>query len=76
LCLSFLSGACRAVYVLDATCLWDQLVSEWSVPSLGKVAKPLARLWAKLNPKDAHVAATGEDATQVLLKLLPGTSLD
>jgi len=67
------SGAARALYVLDASDLWSDLISEWSTQSLGKVAKPLARLWAKLNPKEVHLAACGPDTTQVLLKLLPGT---
>jgi hypothetical protein len=68
------SGAARALYILDAGDFWGELITEWSTPSLGKVAKPLARLWAKLNPQGAHVAALGVDTTHLLLKLLPGTS--
>jgi hypothetical protein len=66
------SGACRALYILDASDFWAELGGEQGAPALGKVSKPLARLWAKLNAHAAHLAALGPDATSLALKLLPG----
>ena len=63
---------CRALYVFDYSAFAADWPAEFATPHLGRCAKPLARLFAKLNPEAAHVAAAGGDACALLLKLLPG----
>jgi G3E family GTPase len=62
----------RCLYVFDYSAFAAEWPAELASPHLGRCAKPLARLFAKLNPDAAHVAAAGGDACALLLKLLPG----
>jgi hypothetical protein len=65
------SGAARALYVFDYSDFAADWAAELASPHLGRCAKPLARLFAKLNPDNAHVAAP-PDAAPLALKLLTG----
>jgi len=70
----FRTGAARQLFVLDGGDFAAELEREASAAGLGRAAKPLARLWAKLNARDATVCTASAEATALALKLLPGTS--
>jgi hypothetical protein len=65
------SGHARALYIFDYSDFAADWPAELASPHLGRCAKPLARLFAKLNPEGAHLAAAAP-AAPLALKLLPG----
>lgn len=67
------SGATRCVYVLDASPVFADAEAEngSSAPGLGRAAKPLARLAARLCARSALLLATCERSCSLALRLLP-----
>ena len=68
----FAHTACEALFVADYSPLVREMPSELTTAGPGKVAKPVARLLAKLSPSQGSIlAASGPAGCAVVLKLLP-----